>query len=85
MTHRNVETLIGRLATDAALRRRFEENRAGVVREFREQGYELSPVEVEALESTDAAALRALEEALDRRLRKLDSAKDPRGKRGEPK
>jgi hypothetical protein len=77
MTHRNVETLIGRLATDAALRRRFEEDRAGVLREFREQGHELSLVELEALASTDARALRALGEGLDRRIRKLVSEANP--------
>lgn len=80
MTHRNVETLIGRLATDAALRRRFEEDRAGVLREFREQGYELSLVELDALASTDARALRALGEGLDRRIRKLDSESSPHDK-----
>lgn len=85
MTHRNVETLIGRLATDAALRRRFEEDRAAVLREFREQGYELSAVEIAALESTDTAALRALEEALDRRIRKLDCGQDPQERRGGPR
>ena len=85
MTHRNVETLIGRLATDAALRRRFENDKAAVLREFSEQGYELSPVELEALESTDATALRAFEEGLDRRIRKLDRGGDPGRKRGEPK
>ena len=85
MTHRNVETLIGRLVTDAALRRRFEADRATVLREFREQGYELTTIELEALESTDIAALGALEKALDRRIRKLDSGESPRGKRGEPR
>jgi len=80
MTHRNVETLIGRLATDAALRRRFEEDRAGVLREFREQGYELSLVELDALASTDARALRALGEGLDRRIRKLDRESSPHDK-----
>jgi hypothetical protein len=78
MTHRNVETLIGRLVTDAALRRRFEADRATVLREFCEQGYELTSIEIEGLESTDVSALGAVEEALDRRIRKLDRGKGPR-------
>jgi hypothetical protein len=45
--------------------------------EFREQGYELSLVELEALASTDARALRALGEGLDRRIRKLVSEANP--------
>jgi hypothetical protein len=76
MTHRNVETLIGRLATDPALRRRFGLDAAAVVREFREQGYELTPVELEALASTNVDAIRSFAGALDRRIRKLDV--DPR-------
>jgi hypothetical protein len=73
MTHRNVETLIGRLATDPAARRRFAEDPVAALREFREQGYELTPVEHEALATTDAGALRALARALDARLRRVDT------------
>src|SRR5262245_35037453 len=57
VTHRNVETLIGRLATDPALRRRFAHDARAVLKELREQGYELTPVEREALASTDADAI----------------------------
>jgi len=70
MTHRNVETLIGRLATDPVLRRRFGQDPAAVLGELRDQGVELTPVEIEALASTDPEALRAFAEALDRRIRK---------------
>lgn len=70
MTHRNVETLIGRLATDPTLRRRFTQDPATVLGELRDQGVELTPVEIEALASTDPDALRAFAEALDRRIRK---------------
>jgi hypothetical protein len=80
MTHRNVETMIGRLATDAALRRRFKDDKEGVLREFREQGHELTPVELEALASTSDEALRSLGEALDVRIRRLDSGSDTQGK-----
>ena len=70
MTHRNVENVIGRLATDPALRRRFHEDPAGMLRELRDQGCELTAVELEALSSTDAGALRSFADALDRRIRR---------------
>ena len=68
--HRNVETLIGRLVTDPELCRRFSEDPAGVLRELRDQGFELTDVEREALASTDPGAIRAFADALDRRIRK---------------
>ena len=70
MTHRNVENLIGRLATDPDLRRRFVDNPTGVLRELRDQGWELSSVELDALASTDPGALRSFADALDRRIRR---------------
>ena len=68
--HKNVETLIGRLVTDPELRRRFSKDPAGVLRELRDQGFELTDVEREALASTDPDAIRAFADALDRRIRK---------------
>src|SRR5688572_32841086 len=53
MTHRNVETILGRLLTDATLRRRFAEDPTSVLEEFRTEGHELSGVELEALAATD--------------------------------
>ena len=67
--HKNVETLIGRLVTDPELRRRFSKDPAGVLRELRDQGFELTDVEREALASTDPDAIRAFADALDRRIR----------------
>jgi len=72
MTHRNVETVIGRLATDPLLRRRFAEDPARILQEFRDQGFELTPVEVDALSLTDADAIGSFARALDRRLRKAE-------------
>lgn len=70
MTHRNVETLLGRLVTDPTLRRRFVKDPAVVLGELRDQGFELTPIELEALASTDPDAIRAFAESLDRRIRK---------------
>jgi len=70
--HRNVETLIGRLATDPKLRRRFAEKPIAVLEELCTQGIELTDVEIEALAATDPQALRCFSDSLDRRLRKAD-------------
>ena len=70
MTHRNVETLIGRLATDPDLRRRFADDPVRVLHEFRDQGFELSATELEALAATDAEAVRSFANALDRRIKR---------------
>jgi hypothetical protein len=68
--HKNVETVIGRLATDPSFRRRFEENASQLLGELVGQGLELNRVECDALASTDTQALRTFVGSLDRRLRK---------------
>jgi hypothetical protein len=55
MSHRNVEILIGRLLTDEELRRRYTREPAATIEEFRQQGWELSRCEVEAILSRDAS------------------------------
>ena len=77
MSHRSVEMVIGRLATDEGLRRRFLEDPAGVLDELCGQGCELSPVEIRALAALDQAAITAFAEALDRRLQKVDFGVHP--------
>jgi hypothetical protein len=68
--HKNVEQLLGRLATDPKLRRRFAANPGALLRELAESGLELTDVELEALASTDPEAIRSFAAALDARLRK---------------
>jgi hypothetical protein len=70
MSHRGVEIVLGRLATDESMRRRFREAPATALRELLAMGLELSPVELAALESLDAAALHRFAQALDPRLQK---------------
>jgi len=70
VTHRNVEALIGRLATDPALRGRFVDDPARFLRELTAEGYELTPVEIEALASTDGDAIHSFAASLDRRIRR---------------
>jgi hypothetical protein len=73
MSHRSVETLIGRLVTDPALRRRFEESPAATIVHFRSQGFELTRIEIEALAAMDAAAIGRFAAGLDTRIRKTDT------------
>jgi hypothetical protein len=73
--HRNVETLIGRLATDPRLQSRFAED---PLEALREQGLELSEVEIAALAAIDPRAFRALTAALDPRLCRAAFPREPR-------
>jgi hypothetical protein len=70
MSHRAVEIVLGRLATDEALRKRFAVGAAQALQELFAQGLELSPVERAALECLDPAALAEFAAALDTRLQK---------------
>ncbi|MGE0455054.1 MAG: Os1348 family NHLP clan protein [Vicinamibacteria bacterium] len=63
-----MESLIGRLATDAALRRRFEDAPTAFLKELAEEGFELTAVEQKALAALDRRALKRFAESLDRRL-----------------
>lgn len=68
--HKNVEILIGRLATDPNLRERFAADPLGTLRA---ECLELTEVELAALAGIDAATFRAFSAALDVRLRKASS------------
>jgi hypothetical protein len=57
MAHRHVETLLGRLATDPVLRRRFSRNKAALLQELQSSGFELTGIELEALASTEPGAI----------------------------
>jgi hypothetical protein len=77
MTHRNVETLIGRLVTDSRFRRQFLENPRQVLAEYREHGFELTTVENEALAGMDTQAMKTFAEAVDRRIQRVELPRDP--------
>jgi hypothetical protein len=86
MTHRGVEIVLGRLATDEALRQRFRQAPAAVLKELIALGIELSPVELGTLESLDAAAVHRFAQTLDPRLQKAalvtEAAGSARGEDG---
>src|SRR5262245_25664084 len=73
MAHHNVETALGRLATDPDLLRRFEDDPGAVVSELQEQGYTLTPIEREALAATAASAVASLAAGLDVRIRRAST------------
>ena len=72
VSQRNVEALIGRLATNPIVRRRFADDPAAVLREFQGEGYELTAIELDALAATDPDAIRSFAESIDRRIRRAD-------------
>jgi hypothetical protein len=76
MSHRGVEIVLGRLATDGAMRRRFRQAPAHVLRELMALGIELSPVELAALASLDPSAVHSFATALDSRLQKAVLVED---------
>jgi hypothetical protein len=70
MSQRNVELLLGRLLTDAELRRQFVRAPHAVIEEFRRQGWELTDGEVDALSATDATTWSEFASHIPSRLRR---------------
>ncbi|HQR18964.1 MAG TPA: Os1348 family NHLP clan protein [Gemmatimonadales bacterium] len=68
--HKNVELLIGRLATDPGLRRRFARDAGALLRDLAERGLELTRVEMDALAALDLEAIDTFAGTLDRRIRR---------------
>jgi hypothetical protein len=54
MSQRTVQSLIGRIVTDEELRRRFVERPLETLTAMRDQGVELTSIEIDALLWTDA-------------------------------
>jgi hypothetical protein len=70
MSQRNVELLIGRLLTDEELRRQFIRKPTGAIEDFCRQGWELTPIEIEALAATDATMWSELAARIPSRLQR---------------
>jgi hypothetical protein len=71
MSQRNVEQVIGRLATDEAFRRRFAKSREAALAEAVAGGLELTPVEQRALLALDMCACERFAGRLDPRIQKI--------------
>ena len=80
MSQRNIERVIGRLATDEAFRRRFTDDREGLIRELVAGGVELTRCERHALGALDTRAIHRFADELDPRLQKSDLACPGRGR-----
>jgi aryl-alcohol dehydrogenase-like predicted oxidoreductase len=70
MTQRSVEILIGKLLTDEELRESFQRNPHAALLQLRNQGLELSSLELQALSSMTPAEVGGLAEAIDPRLQR---------------
>jgi hypothetical protein len=71
MSQRNVEMVIGRLATDEEFRRRFETEGESILRDLVASGVELTQVETKALLDLNFSACRRFARCLDPRLQKI--------------
>ena len=73
MSQRNVELFIGRLMTDSELRGRFLEAPQPALSDFRNQGWELSQGEVDALLAMDVRLWFLAAAGLPSRLQRCNS------------
>ena len=72
MSQVHVERVIGLLATDEGLRRRFTSDPCTALLELVEKGTELTHRELHSLASLDPRALSRFAEAIDARLQKSE-------------
>jgi hypothetical protein len=71
VAQRSVEVVIGRLVTDEAFREMFLGDPAATLTQFVERGYELTAVEIAALEASDPGLWTRTAEQIDPRLQKI--------------
>ena len=67
-----VERIIGLLATDEGLRRRFRKNPRAALQEMLDRGLQLNPCELASLASLDAREIMRFARSIDPRLQKID-------------
>ena len=72
MSQIHVERIIGLLATDEGLRRRFVEDPAGTLKKLGESGLELNWCERMSLARLDPKELARFAQMIDGRLQKID-------------
>ena len=72
MSHKGVESVIGKLVTDEQFRQRFFADPAAAFEELRQRGCEQTSIESEALLAIDPTAVDAFASVIDPRLLKLD-------------
>jgi hypothetical protein len=70
MSHRTIERVIGRLLTDEELRLEFTRSPRRTLAELREQGWELSRLEVDALLTMEVGLWSDVAARIDPRLQR---------------
>jgi len=70
MSQKTVQLVIGRLLTDEDLRARFVERPRDTMAELREQGFELSDDEIDALARSDAKVWPSMARRIHPRLQR---------------
>ena len=70
MAQRHIELLIGRLVTDEAFRASFLSDPAAELERLAASGYELTPVEIDALRNVRSELWSSIADQLDPRLQK---------------
>lgn len=70
MSQKNVELIIGKLATDEEFREQFQKDPARALLGCTDRGFELTTCELTALVATDPAAYDRFADSLDPRLLK---------------
>jgi quinol monooxygenase YgiN len=82
VAQRSIEILIGRLVTDEAFRSAFRTDASSALTGFLEAGYDLTSVEVAALNATPADLWEQAASRIDERLQKVSLSSLDRGSRG---
>ena len=72
MSQRGVERIIGQLATDEGLRRRFQKDPQAAVQGLIERGLELNACERASLLCLDAREIARFARAIDPRLQRIE-------------
>ena len=72
MCQRNVEIVIGRLATDEGFRRRFAAGPQAVIQQLVDDGLELNPCERQALAALDPRRVSRFAEEIDPCIQKVE-------------
>ena len=72
MSQRCVERIIGLLATDEGLRRRFQKNPRAALQGMIDRGLELNECELASLASLDVREVARFARSIDPRLQKID-------------
>jgi DNA-binding CsgD family transcriptional regulator len=84
VSQRAVQSVIGRLITDGAFRRRFEERAGDCLARFGKRGVDLNKMEIAALIKTDPRLWSTIATLIDRRLQRGSATAQREGRPAHP-